>query len=231
MNINNPTVLYFENIQSITEKQFDTFFNYLPNYRKEKILKYKFQKDKNTSLIAFLLLLYGLNITCPENIPNMCYNFGKPFFKNIPDLHFNFSHSDNEAACIISKYPCGIDIQAISNIDYNLLSYVCTPKEKELIEHSSCDFNATFTKLWSIKESYFKFTSTGLNNDINKLDFSYILDKSDCSIDTLLDFNNSCKLSTIRLSSSYLSICLHKNDLSNINIKNLYLHDFTTKFQ
>ncbi|NSA18002.1 putative nucleic acid-binding Zn ribbon protein [Clostridium saccharobutylicum] len=81
MSINNPTVLYFENIQSITEKQFDTFFNYLPNYRKEKILKYKFQKDKNTSLIAFLLLLYGLNITCPENIPNMCYNFGKPFLK------------------------------------------------------------------------------------------------------------------------------------------------------
>ena len=106
---------------------YEELYNKVSLYRKRKVDKLMFEKDKWLSLGAEYLLIKGLeelNIDYfkieIEHIEN-----NKPIFKNCPqNLYFNLSHSGEMAMCIISDNEVGCDIQEITEKE----NYIQSPK-------------------------------------------------------------------------------------------------------
>ena len=85
---------------------------------------------------------------------------GKPFFRDIP-LHFGIAHCKGFAVCAVSDDPVGIDCETKRKYSQRTAAYAFTPEECDLIA-SAEEPDITFTRMWTLKESYVKYTGTGL---------------------------------------------------------------------
>ncbi|MCT4585693.1 MAG: 4'-phosphopantetheinyl transferase superfamily protein [Peptostreptococcaceae bacterium] len=163
-------IYYFEEIEKFKEEEFKYFYKFLPKFRKDKIEKLKFFKDKKLSLLGYILFLYGLRVEKRDfSTPIFSYlKYNKPYIKNV---FFNISHCKSGVVCIISNNNVGIDIENIDKNHLSLLDTVMNKNEEKIILNSKIKEN-TFTRLWTIKESYLKNIGTGLIDDLKLLDFS-----------------------------------------------------------
>lgn len=126
------------------------------------------------SIFGRLLLEYALNKEYSLSLSELeivCTPLGKPYFVQRPDIKFSISHSKSCAACILSEYDCGIDIENIRDFPEKVLKRVCSKTELEFIS-SSDDKNAAAFLLWTLKESYSKTTGEGIR-DMKKAVFSF----------------------------------------------------------
>ena len=89
---------------------------------------------------------------------------GKPYFKN-SNIHFNYSHSKNYIACVISNYEVGIDIEEKSRI----ISDDISKKYLNGVE----DYNDRLIQ-WVKKEAYSKLKGLGLQIGFSNLEFDSI---------------------------------------------------------
>lgn len=81
---------------------------------------------------------------------------GKPWFPELPDVHFSISHCDSAVMVALSSSPVGCDIEDVqSDCPAELLELTCTPAERQAIE-SSPDPPLEFTKIWTRKEAGIK---------------------------------------------------------------------------
>ena len=87
---------------------------------------------------------------------------GKPYFKN-SNIHFNYSHSKNYIACVISNYEVGIDIEEKSRVISDDISI------KYL---NGVEDNNDRLILWVIKEAYSKLKGLGLQIGFNNIEFT-----------------------------------------------------------
>lgn len=156
---------------NIEKKYLDSLTKLLDSDRMVKMNRYKFQKDKNLCLVAFVLLRFAIwNEYSIDYIPKVCTNeYGKPYFSDLP-IFFNLSHCDNAVLCTIDSQPVGADIQNYSNEIFSLKDSILTPLE---IEHSTSD-SKEVTRFWTIKEAYGKYHGYGLNYPFKDTEFSYI---------------------------------------------------------
>jgi 4'-phosphopantetheinyl transferase len=87
---------------------------------------------------------------------------GKPYFPELPALHFSVSHSGDWWACAMGDAPVGLDLQ-IHGGRYDLAAisrrFFALEEDAWLRETAYQDF---FT-LWAAKESYAKFTGRGMD--------------------------------------------------------------------
>ena len=140
----------------------------LSEHRREKTLRYRFERGKMLSAGAGLLLD---NLLCERGLreADMQYvvgEHGKPAFADYPDLHFSLSHSGMLVACAIGDVPLGVDVQTLVTPHDSLVNY--TMNEAEISRLSSLATNEDkalyFTQLWTLKESYVKATGLGLGH-------------------------------------------------------------------
>lgn len=141
----------------------------LSQYRREKTLRYRYDKGKMLSAGAGLLLDYMLRERGLRE-RDMEYVEGehcKPAFLNHPEIHFNLSHSDTLVACALSDTPVGVDVQHLVKLRDGLVRY--TMSDEEIAAFEALDNDDTkqllFTQLWTLKESYVKATGRGLTHD------------------------------------------------------------------
>lgn len=83
----------------------------------------------------------------------------KPF---LPDeaFHFSISHCGDYAAVVVSKeYRVGVDIEAITGKIERIIPKFLSDAEQQLLPTDAVSKNATL--LWSVKESVYKWKSTG----------------------------------------------------------------------
>lgn len=166
--------------------------------RRDHAMRYRKEHDQRLSLAAYLLLCdalekeYGLNET-----PTFSFGtHGKPFLAEHPDIHFNLSHCDKAAVCAISDRPVGIDVESIAMQDDEMVKRTMNAKERQLIAQSPRPA-ATFTRLWTMKESVLKLTGEGLRNDLHNVlngseeNFRFDTHEYDGFICTLCEYNNS----------------------------------------
>ena len=120
--------------------------------------------QKEQSIIGRKLLLRGLKLEYGiGELPEISFEeYGKPYFPNHPEIHFNISHCDKAVACMLSKKPVGIDVESIKPFDQDLAEYISTDGELASILESH-DPSLTFTVIWTKKESYCKLTGRGLD--------------------------------------------------------------------
>ena len=163
-------IYYVTGIDVFNEEFIEDCASFFPDWRKDKMLKYKHLKGRVKNGLAYLLLIKALREEgIFKELPEFSYNeHGKPFLKNYPDWHFNISHCKTAVCCVISKKEIGIDIEEISVYKESLANYICN--EKEFAELQNSENQAEdFYKLWTKKEAVFKMLGTGITKEIKDI--------------------------------------------------------------
>ena len=98
---------------------------------------------------------------------------GKPFFPAMPKLHFNITHSRTHIAIALSDTPIGIDLEPLRQYRPTLVRRCFHPDEATYLDTIAEEQKAeAFTRLWTIKEAYVKYTGTGIADSFHKFAIS-----------------------------------------------------------
>lgn len=132
---------------------------------------------------------------------------GKPFAAGIPSFYFNISHSGRWVVCAVDCVPVGIDIEEILPIDQEVAKYVCSGKEYQwLISKENHEQMAAFYDIWTMKESFVKWTGRGLSSPLSQFSLSR---ESKARVSNQL--NNevfSCTIKPLHLDPQYkMAVC------------------------
>ncbi|WP_373845260.1 4'-phosphopantetheinyl transferase superfamily protein [Clostridium sp.] len=165
-------VYYFTELHKLDKEFIKKVMPLLPKDRRNKTERIKKGRDRYLSIIAYVLLFFGLK---KEGIilsdTSFQYNeFGKPHFGGVKPVSFNLSHCKLGAACAISSETVGMDIQEIIPINTLILKKVCSDKEIMSIKGSKKP-GSEFTLLWTRKESYLKATGKGISEAFREINF------------------------------------------------------------
>ncbi|MDR2830970.1 MAG: 4'-phosphopantetheinyl transferase superfamily protein [Methanobrevibacter sp.] len=180
------------------------------NYLKVLNEKYLFNRDKLLSGGGRIVLKYILSKLGIDNYTISIDDSGKPYIYNIPNLHFNISHSDQFVLVGVSNENIGVDIEKIQDLDYNGISkHFFHLLEHEKIVNSKNPIK-TFFKIWTLKESYAKMKGTGIT-DLK----SFLVDIEKNRIEDMKeDKTEDVKLKSWELNSEYyISTCSKKKNI------------------
>ncbi len=90
---------------------------------------------------------------------------GKPVFQNVEDIHFSVSHSKDVWAIAISQKQVGLDIQR--HVQCNSRGIAKRFFHIREYEHLEADDYADFFDIWAAKESFVKFTGSGIDDEFS----------------------------------------------------------------
>lgn len=130
--------------------------------RRERLLRFRMEKDRALSLGAGLLLKKSLrefgavDLTLREN------EHGKPYLARHNDIHFNLSHSGTIAVCAVSDCPVGVDTEQPQQCREGVARRFFTKDEVDYVRNRE-DRDKAFIKIWVRKESYLKLLGLGLS--------------------------------------------------------------------
>ena len=90
---------------------------------------------------------------------------GKPFFADLPALHFSLSHCQSEWVCLIASAPVGIDIEQIRGCRQEAIArrFFHPLEQAWLMQHPQA-----FFQIWTAKESVVKWSGTGIGEDFSR---------------------------------------------------------------
>lgn len=163
----------FTGTEFFTEVDLAGLWPLLSKQRAQKVDKYRYFKDRKLSALAYILLRYALieEKGIDEKVEFEFGPYGKPFIKGMPELQFSLSHSAEGIVCGLANSPVGVDIADIDASNLDCMKSAMHPCEQHAIKNSN-DKARTFARFWSMKESYLKYTGTGIDSCIADLDFS-----------------------------------------------------------
>jgi len=143
----------------------------LSKTRQDKVLSFRLLDDQLRSLGAGVLIDYALNLLGyqEKNLKVAFNEFGKPYYPDLPNFHFNLSHSGNYVVLATDNQEVGIDIQKVVKGKEKAISKVLNEKELETLKHKKAK---DYVRLWTYKESYVKYLGQGLNKDIKNIDLN-----------------------------------------------------------
>jgi len=139
----------------------------ISQHRREYALRYKREHDQRLCVAAYKLLQQALSVEYGiDDAPDLvCDDNGKPRLENHPDIHFSLSHCREAAACVVSNYPVGIDVESVSSYDEQIAATIMSNEEMREIKTSPHP-DIIFAKLWTMKESLYKLTGDDRQGNI-----------------------------------------------------------------
>jgi len=171
-------VYLLDELDEFNENEIYEMLKIMPLNRINQFHRYRFFKDKRLCILAYLLFLYGMmreekwKMGDFIKVPFELGADGKPYLKGLESLYFNISHCDKSIVCGISEYPIGVDVQDYEEIvDENMMRFVFSDIEIKEIQEST-DPERSFTRYWTLKESYYKCIGTGLLDDMRSKNFA-----------------------------------------------------------
>ena len=105
--------------------------------------------------LEWLAARWMLHLLSDRKERGYCYKdkYGKPHLENSA-FHISISHSQNKAAILASKYPCGIDIQHPVEKIYRIAPKFISEAEYSLIKER--EEMLAYHFIWGAKESIYK---------------------------------------------------------------------------
>lgn len=88
--------------------------------------------------------------------------YGKPYIKNNPNLHFNISHTKDMIVCAVSEKSIGVDIETVRPTYNRIAEKFFSVKEQEYIFKSKDGQDVRFCEIWTRKEAYVKWIGKGM---------------------------------------------------------------------
>lgn len=141
---------------------------YLDEKRRNRIRRLRIPLKRAQCVAAGLLLTRVLG----ENgiAPTLTYGEnGKPHLSDRPDTHFSITHSDKWVFLAVADCEIGIDAQMPRKVCPRLAARSTSPEELAWVKE---DTEPHFTRLWTMKEAYLKYTGTGLTVPIREVTVS-----------------------------------------------------------
>lgn len=151
----------------LEDNLFTNLLHIIESEKRRKISKFLKWEDSQRALFAELLIRYiAIKSKSLEN-KDICFfinEYGKPYFKNIYDFHFNLAHSGNWVICGVDNVPIGVDVEKIEPIDCLSISknYFSDEECRNLREVNPSKRKSYFYEIWTLKESYIKAIGKGL---------------------------------------------------------------------
>lgn len=147
---------------------------YISLERREKVLKYRYDKDRKISLYSALIVR---SLACKYTKQSnqhlvFSYNkYNKPFLNSGTDFFFNISHTTNCILCATAPVPVGADIEKIGIAPFEVGKYIFHEEEEKYIDAGMTkeDRNSRFYIVWTQKEALSKYNGTGLTEDIKRV--------------------------------------------------------------
>ena len=107
---------------------------------------------------------------------------GKPALAGDSPLHFNLSHADGIAACIVSDKECGIDCERVREYRPNVARRVFTAAELAMLEAApESERGLLFFRIWTLKEALAKADGAGLSYPMSSAGFSFAGSSISCT--------------------------------------------------
>ncbi|MBR1668652.1 MAG: 4'-phosphopantetheinyl transferase superfamily protein [Bacteroidaceae bacterium] len=163
-----------DDIGSITSEQLEQAIASLPEWRREKALRFKFEQGRKECAVAYLLLCKALKegFGIDEQPHFSIGEHGKPSLVEHPEIHFNVSHCKKAVACVVSSEAVGVDVECIGRYNEALARHVLNDKEYAQVCQSS-NPQLLFTSYWTQKEAIVKLTGRGIDDDLKNLLLNY----------------------------------------------------------
>ena len=192
-----PVVYLLDMKHPLTYDQLEWIKKFIPHERILSSQKYNLKKDSDACLASFFLLVYGLKMLNIRELPQIkTEENGKPYFTD-SNICFNISHCDKAVCCGLSKHNIGVDVQdTVTEFD-DIIGCTMSDREIELIRSAQSP-SETFTRLWTLKESFVKFDGIGLSDDIRTIEF--------LNTDNEFIYNN-CFFSVEHSPDYHISVC------------------------
>ena len=93
----------------------------------------------------------------------ICKNeFGKPYLKDYPNVHYNISHTKGAIVCAVADEPVGVDIERVKNFNKRIAERFFTQNEQNYIFDKMENQNERFAEIWTMKEAYVKWLGEGM---------------------------------------------------------------------
>lgn len=172
-------IFTFTSLDEVSDNLLESMLSSMPLNRQIKASRYKRNTDKKLSVLSYMLFVLAMEKVFKVYGPyDLLFNEnGKPFLKYFPEIYFNISHCEMGVACAVAKDNIGIDIQDIISFSIKLGESICSQNELEQI-NSATNKDLELTKIWTMKESYYKMIGTGLieplvNLNVYELDNFY----------------------------------------------------------
>ena len=159
----------------------------IPEERRAKIQRFRFEPDKIRSLVAGVLLQEELDAYLADQ-DAACYELkegehGKPYLSGAEDFHFSISHAGEYVALVTDDQPIGIDIEKVQIRESVARRFYSKLEQKEIRVMQEADekqgsgkrAEIAFTKIWTGKEAYLKYTGNGITNALAEIE---VLDPS-----------------------------------------------------
>lgn len=140
---------------------------YIANYDSNGMLpreESRYQHATGRLLLQTALLRAGISREFLSKEESMIFAYGpsgKPFLRELPDVHFNISHTKGLVVCAVSTSPVGIDAEKIRPYPKSVLRKM-TEKERTYVQQSHSPDEA-FMRVWTMKEAMIKLTGEGLS--------------------------------------------------------------------
>ena len=222
--ISKTAYIYFINFD-ISKHEISSLKNYLSEDEIIKASKFRFQKDKNASIITRgalrLLSSEYLNIK-PEDISFKYGEYGKPDYDFETNLKFNVSHSGQVAIIgFVLNDDIGVDVEEIKT-DFDVLdivsNYFSKTEIKSLKKLPKENHTKGFYRCWTRKESFIKAKANGLSFPLDSFSVSIDSDEKTELLETKWDSTEkeSWKLFTFSPQENYIGAVSIKGNINNI---------------
>lgn len=152
-------------LSDITNENYTNYLLSLPEIVQTRILKKKNEEDRKLSCIGYFCAAEIYKKQENEDCDFAFLEGGKPVFLR-GGLCFSISHSKDIVITAVYNKNLGVDIEKVREINLDLIKKVCTEKEKAFIleTNETAEQTERFLMVWTAKEAYFKFKSTGIGN-------------------------------------------------------------------
>lgn len=165
------------------EKKVEALIGRLSAERQEKIRAFRFEKGKQLSLGAGLLLDYGLQGygLREREVKIGKGRFGKPYLSDYPEIHFNLSHSGSMVMAAFGDREVGCDVEKMAQANEKVAERFFSEEEKRALQACGGNEQRTvlFYRIWTRKESYLKLTGEGMHMALDS--FCVLGDSLHCS--------------------------------------------------
>lgn len=148
---------------------FDRCMKQIPAERQERIARLRRREDQQRSLGAGWLLkevlLRYFGLKSPELGQS---EWGKPYVKEYPRVQFSLSHAGIWAVCAADIHPVGVDVETVQPDRQAIAARFYTQEEQKAIQSAAEEErDAAFTRIWTRKEAYLKYTGEGLHRSLS----------------------------------------------------------------
>lgn len=137
--------------------------------------------------------------------------YGKPYFLNFPEIHFNISHSGNWVLGILSNRKCGIDVEQMKETHMDIARrFFANDEYQMLLQEKGEKQRRLFYELWTLKESYVKYEGTGMTLPFHQ----FCVERNESGWRLKKELVDKCQFYEVEVAAGYIAYaCISEKGL------------------